>query len=219
MLFADPMVQGFVREHFVAAWESVRAVPTVTIDFGEGRTLQRTLNGNVATYVCAPDGRVIDVVPGLCDSLTYLKSLSDALDLYARTKGDANAMAAWHADQAVLARLGPTDTVAETARLTTVRLDVSKAAVEDPLKLAMRRDAELVAEDGRRNLAWRRPIVHRLLARPGLRPSDITRSLYRDALHVDLDDPYLGLDGGPFSGGAYGELDLEKLRAAPAGPR
>ena len=212
------MVQGFVREHFVAAWESVRAVPTVTIDFGDGHVLQRTLNGNVATYVCAPDGRVIDVIPGLCDSMTYLKSLSDALDLYARTKGDAQVLAAWHADQVHISRAAATKPAGEMARFGP-RLDVSKALVEDPLKAAMRRDMELVAEDGRRNLAWRRPIVHVLLSHPGLRPSDITHALYRDVLHVDLDDPYLGLEGGPFSGGAYGDLDLDKLRAAPVGPR
>jgi hypothetical protein len=83
----------------------------------------------------------------------------------------------------------------------------------------MRRDRELVAEDGRRNLAWRRPLVHSILSRPGLRPSDITHALYRDVLHVDLDDPYLGLEGGPFSGGAYGDFDLDNLRAAPVVPR
>jgi hypothetical protein len=214
VLFADKSVQDFVREHFTAAWESVRAVPIVTIDFGNGHTLQRTLNGNVATYVCAPDGRVIDVIPGLCDAQTYLKSLNEALKLYARTHADAAALSTWHSEQhqvALDAASQPVVDIDPTAR----RLDVSKAVVEDPLKIAMRADKELVAEDGRRNMLWRRPIVHGLLMRPGLRPSDITHALYRDALHVDLDDPWLGLNGGPFSGGAYGGLDVDALRGRP----
>ena len=154
----------------------------------------------------------------MCDATTYLKSLSEALDLYARTRGDAQAMAAWHRDQLAAAAALPVSSIGD-AGITAVRLDVSKAVVEDPLKLALRRDRDLVTEDGRRNLAWRRPIVHSMLSRAGLRPSDMTHALYRDALHVDLDDPYLGLEGGPFSGGAYGDLDLDKLRAAPVGPR
>jgi hypothetical protein len=214
VLFADKTVQDFVREHFVAAWESVRPVPIVSIDFGNGHSLQRTLNGNVATYVCAPDGQVIDVIPGLCDAETYVNSLREALELLERTHGDSGALAQWHVQAAVIARdaaaraaLGPEP----TAR----RLDISKALVEDPLKIAMRRDKELVAEDGRRNLLWRRPIVHDLLSRPGLRPRDITRSLYFSALHVDLDDPWLGLNGGPFGGGAYGGADVDVLRGGP----
>lgn len=214
MLFADPTVQDFVREHFVAAWESVRAVPIVTIDFGNGHTLQRTLNGNVATYVCAPDGLVIDVIPGLCDAPTYLKCLNDALELYARTKADSGALATWHANELAIARDAASRIVTDLGP-TALRLDVSKAVVEDPLKIAMRRDKELVAEDGRRNLVWRRPIVHTLLSRPGLRPRDITHELYFSALHVDLDDPWLGLNGGPFSGGAYGGLDVDALRDGP----
>ncbi len=208
MLFADPKVQDFVRDHFVAAWESVRAVPIVTVDFGDGHPLRRTLNGNVATYVCAPDGRVIDIIPGLCDSETYLKCLSDALDLYARTHGDSAALSEWHAKEVAFAREAAMS--AELGPIVTARrLDVSKALIEAPLKAAMRRDQDLVAEDGRRNLVWRRPIVHLLLSRAGLRPRDIAHALYREALHVDLDDPYLGLDGGPFSGGAYGGANLD----------
>jgi hypothetical protein len=218
VLFADPKVQEFVREHFVAAWESVRAVPIVTIDFGNGHTLQRTLNGNVATYVCAPDGLVIDVIPGLCDAQTYLKCLNDALELYARTQADSGALAQWHAQQAASAREAASDALLEREP-TALRLDVSKAVVEDPLKRAMRRDRDLVAEDGRRNLVWRRPIVNRLLSRPGMRPRDITRWLYFEALHVDLDDPWLGLNGGPFSGGAYGGLDVDTLRGGPVSAR
>ena len=56
-----------------------------TIDFGNGHKIRRTLNGNVATYVCAPDGRVVDVIPGLNSPEAYLEDLTNALNLYRAT--------------------------------------------------------------------------------------------------------------------------------------
>ena len=55
-----------------------------------------------------------------------------------------------------------------------------------------------------------------LLARGVVRPADITKRLYREVLHVDLDDPYLGLAGGPFDGGAYGGVDVNGGHALAA---
>jgi hypothetical protein len=210
VLFSDPAVQDFVRANFVAAWQSVRPVPIVTIDFGNGHTLRRTLNGNVATYVCDPEGRVIDVIPGLCEPATYVRELGVALALYERSRADFGVVAAWHVEQAAGARKASLDERDERGTAAP-RLDVSKSVVEDPLKAAIRRDQELLATDGRRNLRWRKPIVHQLLSRPGVRPADIEKQLYFSALHVDLEDPYLGLEGGAFSGGAYGGFDLDVL--------
>ena len=39
MLFSNPEISAFIRKNFVAAWESVRPVPVVSIDFGNGKTL------------------------------------------------------------------------------------------------------------------------------------------------------------------------------------
>ncbi len=81
MLFSNPAVASFVNDRFVCAWESVRPVPKVDIDFGNGHTLRRTLNGNVVTYLCTPEGRVFDVLPGLHSPEGYLAGLRRALDL------------------------------------------------------------------------------------------------------------------------------------------
>ncbi|MCI0587688.1 MAG: hypothetical protein L0323_12675 [Planctomycetes bacterium] len=81
MLFSNPEVASFVNDRFVCAWESVRPVPKVDIDFGNGHTLRRTLNGNVVTYLCTPEGRVFDVLPGLHSPEGYLAGLRRALDL------------------------------------------------------------------------------------------------------------------------------------------
>jgi len=53
----------------------VRPVPMITIDFGDGRVVTRTLRGNIAMYVCAPDGQVLDVLPGIYEPKTFLDQL------------------------------------------------------------------------------------------------------------------------------------------------
>jgi hypothetical protein len=64
-LYSNEQVSDYLRDHFVLHWQSVRPVPRVTIDFGDGRKLQRTLTGNSAHYVLTSDGRPLDVLPGL----------------------------------------------------------------------------------------------------------------------------------------------------------
>lgn len=74
---------------FECAWESVRPVPRVTIDFGDGHTLERTLHGNIVTYFCTAQGEVYDLVPGLVDADEYLRRLEQALRLERAALGRA----------------------------------------------------------------------------------------------------------------------------------
>ncbi len=75
MLFSNADVARIINSHFEPAWESLRAAPIVTIDFGNGETITRTLHGNVATYVCAADGTVIDILPGVYTPVQYEEQL------------------------------------------------------------------------------------------------------------------------------------------------
>src|SRR5262245_24827359 len=59
-LYANEEVSLALREHFVLHWESVRPVPKITIDFGDGRKLERTITGNSIHYVLNADGRPIE---------------------------------------------------------------------------------------------------------------------------------------------------------------
>jgi hypothetical protein len=235
VLFSNPRVSEFVREQFVAAWESVRPVPIVEIDFGNGRKIKRTVNGNVATYVCAPDGRVLDVIPGLNSPEAYLQDLKFALNLY----------------RASLAALDKTVVDYHVANLTTptvyeyVRNDMAKVLLERPLRISLDKRQELLERKGRGtrivaapyersavpdgakreveapvrplspeeaavlaadteiNRRERKPIVHKILSEKIYRPAELTKRVYKDVLHCDLDDPYLGLISGAFDGGAY----------------
>ena len=40
MLFSHPTLSAWLSDRFECAWESIRPVPKVTIDFGNGRTLR-----------------------------------------------------------------------------------------------------------------------------------------------------------------------------------
>jgi len=53
----------------------VRHVPVVTIDFGDGRKLKRTLTGNSAHHALLADGTPVDVLPGLYGPGAFLNWL------------------------------------------------------------------------------------------------------------------------------------------------
>src|SRR2546423_15718872 len=43
LLYPEPRINRMLRERYVLHWEALRPVPVVTIDFGDGRRLVRTL--------------------------------------------------------------------------------------------------------------------------------------------------------------------------------
>jgi hypothetical protein len=71
-LYSNKEVSDCLREHYVLHWQSVRPVPRVTIDFGDGRKLERTVTGNSAHYVLDAGGRPLDVLPGLYGPRPFL---------------------------------------------------------------------------------------------------------------------------------------------------
>ena len=74
-LYANEQVSKLLRERFVLHWQSVRPVPKLTIDFGDGRKMQRTLTGNSIHYVLDSEGRVIDALPGMYGPGAFLREL------------------------------------------------------------------------------------------------------------------------------------------------
>ncbi len=85
-LYANEEVSRALRDRFVLHWQSVRPVPKVTIDFGDGRKLERTLTGNSIHYILDSDGRVIDALPGLYGPTAFLRGLQDAEKVVAAIK-------------------------------------------------------------------------------------------------------------------------------------
>jgi hypothetical protein len=64
-LYANAELSKYLREHFVLHWSSERPVPVLTIDYGDGRKVVRTVTGNSIHYVLDSSGRVVDALPGL----------------------------------------------------------------------------------------------------------------------------------------------------------
>ncbi len=185
MLFSHRDVVRLLGSAFECSWESVRPVPTVEIDFGNGHRLSRTLAGNIAFYYATPDGLVFDLLPGLVGPEEFLRKTTSALAAFRQHGGQRDAEQWFRLQHLISAETGEPAVARAPAPV-----DVSKAAVEQPLKHAM----GTLEEDTEFNRRERYPRAHRLLARTGLvRPAELTKVVYREILEVDLDDPYLGL--------------------------
>jgi len=232
VLFSDEKVSAFIRANFVAAWEAVRPVPTVEIDFGNGRKLKRTVNGNIATYICDPTGRVVDVIPGLNTPEAYLESLRYARNLYQASLAsfdktvidyhtanlETPTVYEWVRNDFAKSRVERlmrmsldkrqemVDSQARGTRIVqarAARTDAAKFEIETPLKKLTAEEAAILAADTEINRKERTPVIHRILSEKVVRPAEITKRIYKEALHCDLEDPYLGLISGAFNGGAY----------------
>ena len=89
-LYANQEVSSYLRENFILHWKSVRPVPKVTIDFGDGRKLERTVTGNSIHYVLDPEGRVVDALPGLYGAKAFLRELRRAEEVTKQSAGRAD---------------------------------------------------------------------------------------------------------------------------------
>ena len=233
MLFSSDAVAKAMADQFEPVWVSVRDVPLVTIDFGGGKTITRTLNGNVATYALHPDGTVLDILPGIYQPEEYVKQLQQLhwLHRYVYFPGKdkpADRLAAYHKQQAELLADGKEPGKFDFNPMAAV----SKARIENPVKfviagkppakpekandpaqIAVQQYAQAtgpkpaeskaaetlrgwkeMAEDTKLNETAHRKAIHGHLAKAGsVQPKDMTKWLYKEVLHADLDDPYLGL--------------------------
>ena len=93
-LYANRDVSAYLRDNFVLVWTSERPVPLITIDFGDGRKIERTITGNSAHYILNSDGVVVDALPGLYGAGAFLKQLRQSHALAVETAGMAPAPAA-----------------------------------------------------------------------------------------------------------------------------
>jgi hypothetical protein len=192
VLFSNKSIAQYINTNFEPVWQSVRPVPIVNIDFGNGKVITRTLHGNIATYLCNDSGQVLDILPGIYQPVTYMDRLQQfkMLALYA---GKAKT-----AEQREITLVSYHETIArqltqkaEPSRFVDVK-DFSKAPnLDSSTELA---NWQALIEDTRLNETSRREKIHTMLAARKLTsPGAVTKWLYREVLHADLDDPYLGL--------------------------
>lgn len=155
-LYANKEISSLLREQFVLHWQSVRPVPKLSIDFGDGRRMGRTLTGNSIHYALDSDGQVIDALPGLYGPGAFLQELqriavatarlralksgperNAALRQYYETRAN-DIEKAWLSDiklaglQAAPSRELPKPLGAPRAEIAT-RLGITKARIERPI--------------------------------------------------------------------------------------
>ncbi len=78
ILYPDPAIAKLLHDGYILHWKSVHDVPTIAIDFGDGRKLTRTITGNSMHYVMTPDGQVTDLMPGMVAPTTFSDWLASA---------------------------------------------------------------------------------------------------------------------------------------------
>lgn len=77
-LYPNAEVSSYLRDHFILHWQSVRPVPRITIDMGDGRRIERTITGNSIHYILDANGNPIDALPGLYGAKTFVAELQRA---------------------------------------------------------------------------------------------------------------------------------------------
>jgi hypothetical protein len=222
-LFSREDVANYLNQNFEPAWEMVRAVPIVRIDFGNGTVTTRTLHGNVASYVCGADGQVVDILPGLYTPDVFTTALRTPHALTsALVPLDSDQRLArlrlYHQQRAQVLRNPPVPVRPGPGSPNGGRrLDVGKGFIEMRLEARVvqgaptidvahvvpaarpRSAAELASwqplvADTLLNETQRRLQIHdRLAGLEWVRPEQIKRWVYRDVLRADLDDPHMGL--------------------------
>ncbi len=85
-LYANQTVASYLRDHFVLHWSSERPAPVMTIDFRDGRKIQRTVTGNSIHYVLDEEGHPLDAIPGLYGPSAFVTALSQVEDLARRVR-------------------------------------------------------------------------------------------------------------------------------------
>ncbi len=91
VLYSNAQMSIMLRDRFILHWQSVRPVPKVTIDFGDGRKLERTLTGNSIHYILDAEGRPIDALPGLYGFWPFFRGLEHAEQVFKELQGKDDA--------------------------------------------------------------------------------------------------------------------------------
>ena len=84
ILYSNEEISTHLRDNYILHWKSVRPAPRITIDFGDGRKIERTVTGNSIHYILDSDGQIIDALAGLYSPQAFLSYLKQSRDLLSR---------------------------------------------------------------------------------------------------------------------------------------
>ncbi len=214
-LYANTEVSKALREGFVLHWESVRPAPRITIDYGDGRRIERTITGNSLHYILTSRGEVVDVLPGLYGPAAFLAEVrrSAAFERsLPRAEGErALALKRHHArgiDRGERREL-PDARLDESSR--SLMRAKSEAVFGQAFEEAVLKFEESMTQDQRHNEVTLRPLVQDLLWRTWPRDlRSLTDQIYAKVFRTPRQDPWLGL----VPALTYAALDGEGRRGA-----
>lgn len=114
MLYPEPRINRLLRDRFVLHWQSLRPVPKLTIDFGDGRSTTTTVAGNSVHVILDGNGRPLDALPGMFSPDVFYRLLTG--------------------ERVVAEPIEPTPAVAAS------RIAATKHVIESPLLAALGQD-------------------------------------------------------------------------------
>jgi hypothetical protein len=161
-LYPNAEISKILRDRFILHWESVRPAPKVTVDFGDGRRLERTVTGNSIHYILDASGQPIEAIPGLYGPQAFLKHLlaaETAAQTYRQSSNGEAFLRQYHRDRLTqleqqwtsdLRALGVTIPLRPTASIAgpigaefAAQRAMTKSVVEAPLVSSLRNLATL----------------------------------------------------------------------------
>lgn len=101
-LYPNAKISQVLHDRFILHWESVRPAPKVTVDFGDGRKLERTITGNSIHYILDAAGQPIEAIPGLYGPQAFLKQLlasEKAVQTYRQSSNRKAFLRQYHRDR------------------------------------------------------------------------------------------------------------------------
>jgi hypothetical protein len=178
VLYPNTQISQYLRDRYILHWQSVRPVPKVTIDFGDGRKLEQTITGNSIHYVLDKEGRPLEALPGLHGPQAFLRFLERSQQLnreYSQRPVNAREeyLQQYHRDRlstiqsqwsADLSKLGvslplpnlATNSASNPSARVAAPLAMTKMAVERPLLNSTNSDRQQVLETATNNTIWTR---------------------------------------------------------------
>ena len=193
-LYVDPAVIKVMKEQYILHWESVRPVPIITIDYGNGTKVSRTLTGNSIHYLLSPKGDLIDGLPGLIDAPTFERETKAFAQFIATWDGNKPALGRYYDATTVRLAEMPAAPIAEQPADKAMRLTVSKSFVERPALKAVRNPSVYVRGDTIENQKNLRPqLIAWLKASPAPELKTLNDRVYADLFSTPLNDPLMGL--------------------------
>jgi hypothetical protein len=202
VLYANAAISDELRNNWILHWESVRPVPKITIDFGDGRKLERTITGNSLHYVLAANGSLADVLPGLWGPKEFLQEIRQARER--SPAGDSspfeedlpNAMGrreTARTDETDRSGAIPSSSVLDASSLQLMRVK-TRGAGANSFARTLRNFERSLAADTAANRSLRRTIHEWLRQAPA--PADLaalTNRIYDELFLTPRTDPWLGL--------------------------